>query len=57
MLYDDCYYVFSVLAHIPSVDAECQTRQNLPVDMIFSDIVGVTQLKRRVQKGFGKFRC
>ena len=45
-----------MLAKFPSAEAQCQSREKLPLHMIFTDIVGLTQFKRKVKNGYGKFR-
>ena len=47
---------FRILDKFPSAEAQCQTRSKLPLDMIITDIVGLTQFKRKVKNGYGKFR-
>lgn len=47
---------FRILTRLPSAEAQCQSRDKLPIDMIYTDIVGLTQFKRKVKNGYGKFR-
>lgn len=46
----------SILDQLPSAEAQCQIRSKLPLDMIYTDIVGLTQFKKKVRHGYGKFR-
>jgi len=54
------YTVYIVCARIldklPHAGAQCQVRGLLPVDMIYTDIVGLIQFKRKVRAGYAKFR-
>jgi hypothetical protein len=58
--YDDvCHetiYGCRILDKFPNAESQCQTRGKLPLDMIFTDIVGLIQFKRKVRNGYGKFR-
>jgi alpha-1,3(6)-mannosylglycoprotein beta-1,6-N-acetyl-glucosaminyltransferase len=47
----------AILAKFPSAESQCQSRERLPIDMIYTDIVGLTQFKRKVKNGYGKFSC
>ena len=52
---------FLALSHriadsLPDAEALCQTRDKLPIDIIFSDIVGLSQFRHSVGNGYGKFR-
>ena len=56
-----CLRVYSLRPHrmlqrLPTAESQCQSRERLPMDMIFTDIVGLTQFKRKVKGGYGKFR-
>ncbi|KAL5005564.1 hypothetical protein ScPMuIL_016722 [Solemya velum] len=46
-----------ILNKLPSANSPCQSRTNLPVDIIYTDIVGLAQFKKRVKAGYGKFSC
>lgn len=46
----------SVASQLPLASIACQIRDHLPIDMIFSDLVGVGQFKAVVRDGYGKFR-
>lgn len=52
--FDDLAYI---LRQLPDAESQCQVRSKLPVDMIYTDIVGLTQFKKKVKKGYGKFSC
>ncbi|CAH1789934.1 unnamed protein product [Owenia fusiformis] len=45
------------LTQLPSAQMQCQVRDDLPIDMIFTDIMGLTQFKKHVKSGYGKFSC
>jgi len=45
-----------ILDKLPSAVSQCQVRSSLPVDMIYTDIVGLIQFKRKVRSGYAKFR-
>lgn len=45
-----------ILDQLPSAESQCQIRSKLPLDMIYTDIVGLTQFKKKVRQGYGKFR-
>lgn len=47
----------AILDQLPSAEAQCQIRSKLPLDMIYTDIVGLTQFKKKVRHGYGKFSC
>jgi len=49
-------WVCSILDKLPSAGSQCQVRSILPVDMIYTDIVGLIQFKRKVRTGYAKFR-
>jgi len=55
LLYDVVWC--SILDKLPSAGAQCQVRSILPVDIIYTDIVGLIQFKRKVRSGYAKFRC
>ncbi|XP_029650594.1 alpha-1,6-mannosylglycoprotein 6-beta-N-acetylglucosaminyltransferase A-like isoform X2 [Octopus sinensis] len=46
-----------ILSKLPSVLSPCQARKDLPVDMIYTDLVGLRQFKKHVKGGYGKFSC
>ena len=46
-----------ILDQLPNAGSQCQVRSVLPVDMIYTDIVGLIQFKRKVRSGYAKFRC
>ncbi|KAK6165886.1 hypothetical protein SNE40_022707 [Patella caerulea] len=46
-----------ILSHLPAAKSPCQSRKELPVHIIYTDIVGLTQFKKRVKGGYGKFSC
>ena len=50
------YGVCSILDQLPEAWVQCQVRNILPVDMIYTDIVGLSQFKRKVRSGYAKFR-
>ncbi|XP_041374585.1 alpha-1,6-mannosylglycoprotein 6-beta-N-acetylglucosaminyltransferase A-like [Gigantopelta aegis] len=45
-----------ILAKLPA-KSPCQSRKELPVNMIYTDIMGLIQFKKKVRGGFGKFSC
>lgn len=47
---------FRMLSEVPEAKTPCQTRKELPVTIIYTDIVGLIQFKKRVKAGFAKFR-
>ncbi|GAB1609940.1 alpha-1,6-mannosylglycoprotein 6-beta-N-acetylglucosaminyltransferase A-like isoform X1 [Argonauta hians] len=46
-----------ILSKLPSVLSPCQARKDLPVDMIYTDLVGLRQFKKHVKGGYSKFSC
>ncbi|XP_013421289.1 alpha-1,6-mannosylglycoprotein 6-beta-N-acetylglucosaminyltransferase A isoform X1 [Lingula anatina] len=46
-----------ILSKFPDAKIQCQVRSSLPVDVIFTDIVGLKQFKQYVGHGYGKFSC
>ena len=54
--YTRCSYHFSIIAQFPSANSPCQSRKELPVQIIYTDIVGLKQFKKHVKNGYGKFR-
>ena len=46
----------SILNQLPAANSPCQSRKELPVDIIYTDIVGLRQFKKHVRGGYGKFR-
>lgn len=47
---------FRILNKLPAANSPCQSRKELPVDIIYTDIVGLRQFKKHVKGGYGKFR-
>ncbi|KAH3754449.1 alpha-1,6-mannosylglycoprotein 6-beta-N-acetylglucosaminyltransferase A-like [Dreissena polymorpha] len=47
----------SVVSQLPAANSPCQSRKELPVDIIYIDIMGLKQFKKSVGNGFGKFSC
>lgn len=45
-----------ILSRLPAANSPCQSRTDLPVHIIYTDIVGLRQFKRYVKGGYGKFR-
>lgn len=45
-----------ILAKLPSANSPCQSRSDLPVQIIYTDIVGLGQFKKQVKNGYAKFR-
>lgn len=45
-----------ILSKLPSVGAPCQNRKDLPIDLMYTDIVGLRQFRKKVQGGYAKFR-
>ncbi|XP_071148602.1 alpha-1,6-mannosylglycoprotein 6-beta-N-acetylglucosaminyltransferase A-like isoform X4 [Mytilus edulis] len=46
-----------ILNKLPAANSPCQSRKELPVDIIYTDIVGLRQFKKHVKGGYGKFSC
>lgn len=46
-----------ILNQLPAANSPCQSRKELPVDIIYTDIVGLRQFKKHVKGGYGKFSC
>ena len=49
-------FCFSIIAKFPAANSPCQSRKELPVQIIYTDIVGLKQFKKHVKNGYGKFR-
>lgn len=47
----------NIIAQFPSANSPCQSRKELPVQIIYTDIVGLKQFKKHVKNGYGKFSC
>ncbi|XP_060599364.1 alpha-1,6-mannosylglycoprotein 6-beta-N-acetylglucosaminyltransferase A-like [Ruditapes philippinarum] len=47
----------SIVSQLPAANSPCQSRRELPVDIIYIDIVGLKQFKKYVKNGYGKFSC
>ncbi|KAL8623882.1 hypothetical protein ACOMHN_050597 [Nucella lapillus] len=46
-----------ILSEVPEAKSPCQTRKDLPVSIIYTDIMGLIQFKKRTSSGFSKFGC
>ncbi|XP_076443774.1 alpha-1,6-mannosylglycoprotein 6-beta-N-acetylglucosaminyltransferase A-like [Babylonia areolata] len=46
-----------ILSEVPEAKTPCQTRKELPVTIIYTDIMGLIQFKKRTSSGFSKFGC
>ncbi|KAK3760854.1 hypothetical protein RRG08_034695 [Elysia crispata] len=46
-----------ILNHVPAARTPCQSRKELPVQMIYTDIMGLIQFKKRLKVGYAKFSC
>ncbi|KAK7112831.1 alpha-1,6-mannosylglycoprotein 6-beta-N-acetylglucosaminyltransferase A-like [Littorina saxatilis] len=46
-----------ILSAVPEAKSPCQTRKELPVTIIYTDIMGLIQFKKRTGSGFSKFSC
>ncbi|XP_046542925.1 alpha-1,6-mannosylglycoprotein 6-beta-N-acetylglucosaminyltransferase A-like isoform X1 [Haliotis rubra] len=46
-----------ILSRLPAAKSPCQSRKELPVNIIYTDIMGLIQFKKRVKGGYGKFSC
>lgn len=46
-----------ILSDVPEAKSPCQTRKELPVTIIYTDIMGLIQFKKRAGTGFTKFSC
>ncbi|XP_012941114.1 alpha-1,6-mannosylglycoprotein 6-beta-N-acetylglucosaminyltransferase A [Aplysia californica] len=46
-----------ILNHIPAAQSPCQSRKELPVHLIYTDIMGLIQFKKRLKAGYSKFSC
>ncbi|XP_052815041.1 alpha-1,6-mannosylglycoprotein 6-beta-N-acetylglucosaminyltransferase A-like [Mya arenaria] len=47
----------NIVSQLPAANSPCQSRKELPVDIIYIDIVGLKQFKKYVKNGYGKFSC
>ncbi|KAI0216419.1 Alpha-1,6-mannosylglycoprotein 6-beta-N-acetylglucosaminyltransferase A [Lamellibrachia satsuma] len=47
----------SLINGLPRAYSPCQVRTSIPVDLMFTDIVGLIQFKRKIKNGYGKFSC
>ncbi|KAL4217311.1 hypothetical protein ACF0H5_023762 [Mactra antiquata] len=47
----------SIVSQLPAANSPCQSRKELPVHIIYIDIVGLKQFKKYVKTGYGKFSC
>ncbi|KAL3854035.1 hypothetical protein ACJMK2_013317 [Sinanodonta woodiana] len=47
----------NILSKLPAANSPCQSRKELPVHIIYTDIVGLRQFKKFVKEGYGKFSC
>lgn len=46
-----------ILSVVPEAKTPCQSRKELPVTIIYTDIMGLIQFKKRTSSGFAKFSC
>ncbi|BFZ22058.1 hypothetical protein BsWGS_25097 [Bradybaena similaris] len=46
-----------ILNHVPAAKTPCQSRKELPVHLIYTDIMGLIQFKKRLKAGYAKFSC
>lgn len=46
-----------ILNKLPTARDQCQSREKVPVDTIVTDLVGLSQFKKKVGKGYFKFKC
>ncbi|XP_048773729.2 alpha-1,6-mannosylglycoprotein 6-beta-N-acetylglucosaminyltransferase A-like isoform X2 [Ostrea edulis] len=53
----ETYQLEKILSQLPAANSPCQSRKDLPVHIIYTDIVGLRQFKRYVKGGYGKFSC
>lgn len=53
----ETYQLEKILSKLPAANSPCQSRTDLPVHIIYTDIVGLRQFKRYVKGGYGKFSC
>uniref|UniRef100_K1RRB7 alpha-1,6-mannosyl-glycoprotein 6-beta-N-acetylglucosaminyltransferase n=1 Tax=Magallana gigas TaxID=29159 RepID=K1RRB7_MAGGI len=53
----ETYQLEKILSQLPAANSPCQSRTDLPVHIIYTDIVGLRQFKRYVKGGYGKFSC
>ena len=44
-----------ILSDVPDAKSPCQARKALPVTIIYTDIMGLIQFKKRTSSGFSKF--
>ncbi|CAG5119179.1 unnamed protein product [Candidula unifasciata] len=44
-----------ILNHVPAAKTPCQSRKELPVHLIYTDIMGLIQFKKRLKAGYAKF--
>lgn len=48
--------IFRILNKLPAANSPCQSRSDLPVHIIYTDIIGLRQFKKHVKGGYAKFR-
>ncbi|XP_062614039.1 alpha-1,6-mannosylglycoprotein 6-beta-N-acetylglucosaminyltransferase A-like isoform X1 [Saccostrea cucullata] len=53
----ETYQLEKILSQLPAANSPCQSRKDLPVHIIYTDIVGLRQFKRYIKGGYGKFSC
>ncbi|GFO13088.1 alpha-1,6-mannosylglycoprotein 6-beta-n-acetylglucosaminyltransferase a [Plakobranchus ocellatus] len=46
-----------ILNHVPAAKTPCQSRKELPVQLIYTDIMGLIQFRKRLKAGYAKFSC
>uniref|UniRef100_A0A2C9K266 alpha-1,6-mannosyl-glycoprotein 6-beta-N-acetylglucosaminyltransferase n=2 Tax=Biomphalaria glabrata TaxID=6526 RepID=A0A2C9K266_BIOGL len=49
--------LIEILNHVPAAKTPCQSRKELPVNLIYTDIMGLIQFKKRLKAGYAKFSC
>ncbi|GFS07555.1 alpha-1,6-mannosylglycoprotein 6-beta-N-acetylglucosaminyltransferase A [Elysia marginata] len=49
--------LLEILNHVPAARTPCQSRKELPVQIIYTDIMGLIQFKKRLKAGYAKFSC
>lgn len=49
--------LIEILNHVPAARTPCQSRKELPVQIIYTDIMGLIQFKKKLKAGYAKFSC
>ena len=49
-------YCFRAIALLPNANTMCMVRDRLPIDLVYTDLIGLKHFQRNINEGFGKFR-